>query len=88
MLLNPEKLTSVIKKFTSVIKLYHRLIIRTFVSFKPNNVTYISANRAAKICMSRDLTKHIVNRAEAALKFTRHPKSASGMFKSVILLTR
>ena len=55
---------------------------------KPNKITYIIAIRAAKICMSPDLTKQFVNRAQAALKFTRHSKSASGMFESVILLTR
>ena len=62
--------------------------MRPCSSLKPNKITYISAIRAAKMCMSQDLTKQFVNRAEAALKFTRHPKSVPGMFKSVTLLTR
>ena len=83
-----KKVTSVINLVTSVIKLYHRLVIKPFVSYEPKDITYVSANRAANICMSRDVTKLIVNRAGDPFNLTRHPKSVSGMLQALMLLTQ
>ena len=49
---------------------------------------HVSANRAAQTCMSRDVTKQIVNRAEDPFNLTRHPKRVSGMLQALMLLTQ
>ena len=85
--LKGKKLNSVFKKLNSVFKFDHRIIIRPRMSSKTNKITHISAICTAKACASQDLTKQFVNRAEPTSKLTRHPKSAAGMPKSVILLT-
>ena len=60
-------------KLNSVFKCDHMLIIRPWLSLKPNKITCISATLATIICASQDRTKKFVNRPEPWMKFVVQP---------------